>query len=139
MDDTLKRPGGKKNPPVAAAAAEIEARVPPLANPCDSAVFEAAALENTLPLKLAKPPAACCVGARFPKILNPSNELYTGVFCDTLSAICPGNVSMKNPKPPRTTVFFSPNGVQAKPTRGCQAMVVNLGSAWFNPVTIDWL
>src|SRR5579872_1831763 len=127
--------GGVNAPPVAAWS---WARVCPPLNPVSRAAFEAAAVLKTLPGAPAKPPAATWPGARLPTIVNWKG-FTRGMLLDSVSAICPGNVSMNRPMPPRRTVFFRPSGDHEKPNRGCQAMFVNFGRARLRPVVTAWL
>src|SRR2546425_7396079 len=83
------------------------ASVPPFANPAwNAALFWAASC--------AWFPATA--GERAPPaMLKPA---CSGGLLSNWSATVPGKESANNPKPPRTTVFLRPKGVQVKPKRG---------------------
>src|SRR5581483_859965 len=98
------------------------AKVPPLAKPVRNEAFALAAAEVT-------PPGPGASGRAV-----SVNALLKGGLVKKLSATVAGNASAKKPKPPRITVGLfevAPKGVQAKPIRGCHAMLVRGGRAWW--------
>src|SRR5258706_253509 len=101
-------------------------RVSPAAKPVTNEAFAAAAT------------AAWLSATSGDSGANPTWKGFSrGELFNNESAIVAGNMSENNPNPPRTTVFLpEPNGLQAKPTRGCQLMLVYLFSAWPRPVWI---
>src|SRR5581483_3181369 len=107
--EELVKLGGTKNGLVAA----MLASVPPLLNPVTNEALAPAAVDCWLP---------ATSGERNP---GPTvNGLLTGGLFMKLSTTVAGNTSVNSPKPPRKTVSRPvPNGLHAKPKRGCQLMV----------------
>src|SRR6266581_2211540 len=99
---------------IAAAAACMLLKVPPVVNPACRAALSAAICENA-------PPATPGAIGIFPfEDEGASVQLVTvGGFASTLVDSCAGYKSLKIPIPPRMTVFpLAPPGVQANPPRG---------------------
>src|SRR4051812_10868896 len=98
----------------------IWASVSPLENPCWKEVFACAASAAWFP------ETAGDKGA-----VPVTKRLFNGALFSSELAIVAGNMSVNKPNPPRITVLLpAPNGLQAKPMRGCQLMLVYLLKAW---------
>src|SRR5580704_6620137 len=105
------------------------ARVPPLRNPDTKAALELAASLNKLDGS---------AGERL--LLYVVNEFKSGGLDDTFpEIIAERNTSINNPRPPLSTILFSPSGAHAKPNRGCHSRFVMEGRARCRPMRIAWL